>query len=400
MQKFKINELRPHPRNNEFFDDISGENWDAFLSSVKSSGVIEPIVITGDKVIISGHQRVRACKELGINEIWAEVKPYKMGIDDYMILKELIETNLRQRGIGNTNQRKMGLCIKELEKFYGIRQGSAGKCEKNIERHNVTPKTENELLKSLGINLDRKTIMRYKKLTETIPELDKLISDGVVSQTTALSIMDKLSENEQIKLIESLPVSKKLTQKEVEGYIEKLKEKDNQIAGYEKKVEKLKSLENDKSELEKQISDLKNQEPKEIIKEVIPDDYDKIKLSNKAYRDECKALQSKYDNTLDEITQLKHQIKELSVNTKSKTEFNQKIIDTMNRFTDKVNSFITDNGGFVWIAQHISELPLDCENTKTTIKQFLSAIKSITDWANDTNAYAEQVMTEIKNNGG
>ena len=186
----------------------------------------------------------------------------------------------------------------------------------------------------------------------------------------------------------------------MEGYIEKLKEKDNQIAGYEKKVEKLKSLENEKSELEKQISDLKNQEPKEIIKEVIPDDYDKIKLSNKAYRDECKALQSKYDNTLDENTQLKHQIKELSVNTKSKTEFNQKIIDTMNRFTDKVNSFITDNGGFVWIAQHISELPLDCDNTKTTIKQFLSAIKSITDWANDTNAYVEQVMTEIKNNGG
>lgn len=38
--------------------------------------------------------------------------------------------------------------------------------------------------------------------------------------------------------------------------------------------------------------------------------------------------------------------------------------------------------------------------TKITIKQFLSAIKSITDWANDTNAYVEQVMTEIKNNGG
>lgn len=397
MQKFKINELKPHPRNNEFFDDISGENWDAFLSSVKSSGVIEPIVITGDKVIISGHQRVRACKELGINEIWAEVKPYKMGIDDYMILKELIETNLRQRGIGNTNQRKMGLCIKELEKFYGIRQGSAGKCEKNIERHNVTPKTENELLKSLGINLDRKTIMRYKKLTETIPELDKLISDGVVSQTTALSIMDKLSENEQIKLIESLPVSKKLTQKEVEGYIEKLKEKDNQIAGYEKKVEKLKSLENEKSELEKQISDLKNQEPKEIIKEVIPDDYDKIKLSNKAYRDECKELQSKYDNTLDEIAKLKHQIKELSVNTKNEMEFNQKIVDSMNRFTNRVNDFISDNGGFVWIIQHISELPSEC---KGNIKQFLSAIKSITDWANDTNAYVEQIITEIKNNGG
>ena len=244
-------------------------------------------------------------------------------------------------------------------------------------------------------------IHRNFSIREQFPqEIQDLVEQGNITPSTASRVISKLSDEEQAELIESLPVSKKLTQKEVEGYIEKLKEKDNQIAGYEKKVEKLKSLEDEKSELKKQILDLKNQEPKEIVKEVIPDDYDKIKLSNKVYKDECKELQSKYDNTLDEIAKLKHQIKELSVNTKSKTEFNQKIIDTMNRFTDKVNSFITDNGGFVWIAQHISELPLDCDNTKTTIKQFLSAIKSITDWANDTNAYVEQVMTEIKNNGG
>ena len=390
MQKFKINELKPHPRNNEFFDDMSGEKWQEFLESIKTSGVIEPIVVTQDKVIVSGHQRVRACKELGIEEILAEVKVYDNEDD---IIKDLLETNIRQRGDIGGSTVKLGRRIKELERIYGVKMGRPEK-----SRTNGPTFSQEDLAQKLGINL--KTLKRAKFIANLPQEIQDLVEQGNITPSTASRVISKLSDEEQAELIESLPVSKKLTQKEVEGYIEKLQEKDNQIAGYEKKVEKLKSLENEKSELEKQISDLKNQEPKEIVKEVIPDDYDKIKLSNKAYKDECKELQSKYDNTLDEIAKLKHQIKELSVNTKSKTEFNQKIIDTMNRFTDKVNSFITDNGGFVWIAQHISELPLDCDNTKTTIKQFLSAIKSITDWANDTNAYVEQVMTEIKNNGG
>ena len=69
MQQININELKPHPRNNEFFDDLTGEKWNEFLESIKSRGVIEPIVTTQDNVIVSGHQRVRACKELGISQI-------------------------------------------------------------------------------------------------------------------------------------------------------------------------------------------------------------------------------------------------------------------------------------------------------------------------------------------
>ena len=37
-----VNELTPHPRNEEFFDDIEGEKWQDFLKSVETSGIIEP----------------------------------------------------------------------------------------------------------------------------------------------------------------------------------------------------------------------------------------------------------------------------------------------------------------------------------------------------------------------
>lgn len=97
-----------------------------------------------------------------------------------MHFRNLIETNIRQRGIGNTNQRKMGLCIKELDRIYGIREGSAGKVSKNLEGNKFIPKTEDELLKSLGLGVDKRTIQNYKKLTEMIPELEDLVDTGIL----------------------------------------------------------------------------------------------------------------------------------------------------------------------------------------------------------------------------
>ena len=52
-QMMETKELIPHSRNDYFFDDISGEPWQEFLKSVKTSGIIEPLIISQDKVIVS-----------------------------------------------------------------------------------------------------------------------------------------------------------------------------------------------------------------------------------------------------------------------------------------------------------------------------------------------------------
>lgn len=123
MQEILVSELNPHSKNDYFFDDMSGDKWEEFVESVRTSGVIEPIVITQDKVIVSGHQRVRACKELGITSINAEVRIYD---DDDAIIKDLLETNVRQRGDIGGSTVKLGRRIKELERIYGVRNGVAG----------------------------------------------------------------------------------------------------------------------------------------------------------------------------------------------------------------------------------------------------------------------------------
>ena len=74
MQSLKVNGLKAHPKNEYFFDEMEGQKWEEFKESIETSGVIEPIVTTQDLVIVSGHQRVRACKELGIVTILGEVR--------------------------------------------------------------------------------------------------------------------------------------------------------------------------------------------------------------------------------------------------------------------------------------------------------------------------------------
>ena len=49
------------------------------------------------------------------------------------MLKDLIETNIRQRGIDNPNPVKLGRCIKELERIYGVREGRPEKLSKISE---------------------------------------------------------------------------------------------------------------------------------------------------------------------------------------------------------------------------------------------------------------------------
>ena len=263
MQQININELKPHPRNNEFFDDMSGEKWKEFIESIKTRGVIEPIVITPDKVVVSGHQRVRACKELGIKTVMCDVHTYS---NDDEILQDLLETNIRQRGDVGGSAKKVGLRIKELERIYGIKNGGSGyygnQYNKNKELGNnfVAPKTEKDLANEIG--LDVRTLQNYKKLTEMIPELEELVDTVITTPTTALAIMRNLSEEEQLEMISSLDTTKKITQKQVQQYIDKIKELESRepkvidntdYSSIERLENKIKELESQKSILEKKV---------------------------------------------------------------------------------------------------------------------------------------------------
>lgn len=272
--RISVDVLKPHPRNQEFFDDTTGEAWDDFLRSIRTSGVIVPVVITEDNIMVSGHQRVRACKELGIKDIKYCVNHYET---EDQILKDLIETNLRQRGIGNPNPVKFGRCIKELERIHGIQQGN----NQHSLSNNFTssaPRTESELAERIG--LTRQSLQNYKKLAELIPEVEDFLDTGMISATTALAIVKQLCIDDQKTLMSQLDKQTKYTQ----------------------------------SEIQKQI-DLLKQQPVEVIKEVTPEDYDSnkkklVELSEelKTAKKKYKELKTKYETTSEELKERQNDI--------------------------------------------------------------------------------------------
>lgn len=347
MQQININELKPHPRNNEFFDDMMGDAWDAFKESIETSGIIEPIVVTKDMIIVSGHQRVRAAKELGLVSVMIDIRKYD---SEDNILKDLIETNIRQRGIGNPNPIKLGRCIKELERIYGIHQGNgSNQYEQNPKVSDKATVNQSDIAKMVDISVD--TLNNYKKLTELIPELEDLVETGMVAPTTATAIVKYMSPEEQEEFITSMDTTKRITKKEVQKYIDEINYlKANPIV--EKVVEK-------------------------------PDDYDKTKKDLQDYKKEYSNLEAQYKNKVSELQDLRKQVENMK-ETESTEQYNKKLKDSTIFFCSKVASFIEQVGGYVWLADHLNELP-DYEK-----KSYVSAVNAV-------HAWAETLLNNINN---
>lgn len=143
------------------------------------AGNIEPIIITQDKVIVSGHQRVRAFKELGISAIESEIRIYN---SDDEILLDLLESNIRRRGEVGGSAKKVGKRIKELERLYGIEFGNN---QYSLPNNSVS--AQSDLAAQMGMSVD--TLQNYKMLADMIPEIDDLVQTGIVMPTTALAII-------------------------------------------------------------------------------------------------------------------------------------------------------------------------------------------------------------------
>lgn len=159
----------------------------------KALSINKAYTVAPDRIIVSGHQRVRACKELGIKEIKYEMRDFENEDD---ILRDLIDTNLKQRGIGNPNPIKLGRCIIELERIYNVYNGN----HKIKESDNLTPKTQKELIEEFEVT--KQQYHDYKKLVKLIPELQDLIQDDKckLSATTGYKLLAKMSPEEQLEI--------------------------------------------------------------------------------------------------------------------------------------------------------------------------------------------------------
>ena len=316
------------------------------------------------------------CKALGIEEVDAVVRDFD---SEDEILKCMIETNICQRGVGNLNPVKFGRCIKELERIYGVRDGSAGgtganQYSKEVESNNYT---EADLADQLG--LTRQTIQNYKALADMIPEIQTLVETGIVTPTTARAIAKKLPEFQQKELAEQLAQDdkKKYSMKEIEEEIKQIKK---QLSEKERKINE---LERDSKEREDYIAELESREPeiKEVEIEVVPDDYEELKKSKESSLRDYRNLESLRAKDQEKIKELQGRLKDLETR-KDIDELQKKLEEEAGYFAIRTYDYIQKNGGYVWITERMEQLP------ERQRKEFINTVYAI-------DAFAKQMIENI-----
>lgn len=354
MELMNPNNLKPHPRNNEFFDDMDGQKWKDFLQSVKTSGIIEPIIVTQDLVIVSGHQRVRAAKAIGLMKIAVEVRHYD---SDDKILKDLIETNLMQRGVGNVNPIKTARCIVELERIAGIKRGGDRKSN-GTEFHLVAQADLAE-----KFDMSQRQLGKYKKLLTLVPELQGTVESGKIGMTDASAVLAKLPKEQQMQIAQ-------------------------QIVGADGKVSR-QELERLKAENEK----LRNRKP-EVVEKVVTVESEETKRKLRQAERDARAYRQDYEKAKQEVVNQRNENLKLqdelqkAIEQTEQGKFEGKLVENAVFFVSGCGRFIEQYGGLVWIVNHLEELP---EKERSG---YIKAVNAIYAWANTLKANIEGALNE------
>ena len=296
ITNISIDVLKVHPRNAEFFDDISGNEYEEFKHSIQEEGIISEIIVAPDMTIISGHQRYKAAKELGIKMVPIRIREDL--VDEDKKLRVLLAANFGRSKNNEAKQRKIAV---EYVRLCGYKNG--GDRKSDSQDGNVKLTLE-EIAKQLGTsktNLTR-ALSIERNLTEP---MKNLLDEGVISKTVASDLITSLSPEEQEELIKNLDVTKKITKTQMQSTIDAMKrQKDAEIA------------------------DCRS-------------DLDEIKGKYSAEIEKNKLLQDKIDEY---------------ENKTPEKQLKQQICDSCFVFASRVAAFLEDVGGYVWLSTKINEM--------------------------------------------
>ena len=187
----EIDDFPGHP-----FQVRMDEDMDQLIESVRERGIITPVTVRqkedGRYELVSGHRRKRACEEVGLETIPAEIK--ELSRDEAIIL--MVDSNLQRSTILPSEK---GFSYKmRLEAMN--RQGQ----RTDLTSDPLGPKSggerSNQVL-SNEVGESTTQIKRYIRLTELCPGLLDLVDEGRIALRPAVEL-SYLTQEEQDNLLE------------------------------------------------------------------------------------------------------------------------------------------------------------------------------------------------------
>lgn len=178
------------PFENHPFKKRDGIENEELKESIKENGLLEPIIVrsfsAGTFEIISGHRRVEACKELGIQTVPAIVR--EMTKDEAVIA--MVDSNLQREHLLPSEKAFAYKMKLEAMKHQG--KATSRQLVGKLESADKISESESG-----------RQVQRYIRLTHLIPELLKLVDEERIAFTPAVEL-SYLPENEQKILAEEI----------------------------------------------------------------------------------------------------------------------------------------------------------------------------------------------------
>ncbi len=188
----KIHSFEGHP-----YKVLDNEEMELLAVSIKEQGILSPIIVRPieeaekEYEVISGHRRLHAAVKAGMKTVPALI--YAISRDEAAIM--LVDSNLHREHILPSEKAFAYKLKYEALKSQGKRN--------DLTLGQPVPKSDdNRTMSAIGENAGEsyKTVQRYIRLTNLIPELLELVDEGKIALTPAVEL-SYLTDEQQYALL-------------------------------------------------------------------------------------------------------------------------------------------------------------------------------------------------------
>ena len=198
-----LSELHPfvgHP-----FEVCDDEDMQKLVDSIRENGVLTNLTVRrraeGGYEIISGHRRFHAAQRAGLDRVKVQVRD----IDDDQAIIDMVDSNIQREHISPMEKAKAYAMKLNAIKHQGSRTDlTSGQIVQKLSVEKVAE----------GTTDGYKTIQRFIRLNNLVPDLQKKVDDGSLKFNPAveLSYLSPTEQNDFLDYIESQSCSPSLSQ--------------------------------------------------------------------------------------------------------------------------------------------------------------------------------------------
>lgn len=393
IKHLSLDLLDEHPENAKIFRELDEQEIGHLAGSMKEAGLVDPIVVwpkeDGRYEIISGAQRVKAAKKLNWEKIECIIEDDEEGINGKKAELRLIDANLYGRNLSPMDYARAFKRRKEiLEAELGERRGRpAGKTNNDNNgskkqchggnNFNISLTNSNRTITQIGkeYNVGPRTVARYLKLNDLIPELQSLVSSGKLSATVGEQLA-YLKPEDQKELYDNLGEAIGELKKDEARLLRREKEK------AEENMKKMQAkLDEMRKELKKGHETVtKLLEEKKVLEEKLTDPNNPQAARLKQIEDEIREKELKKQELEFQIKDLEYEIREV----KNKRTKEEEAVALINR---RLKALPAYKGEIEYTLNQVSEDPYG--NVSRCLRKNIEVLRDIVD-------VMESVLKRIK----